>query len=115
MVTTTRNQQIYKATGRVGGSCIDQRFDRQQDVNLVKIRLLEKRSAQHLAAFWIVIAAKTNAIKKRVNPFTRQAFDHSVVINVLQLISIKKDRITTISSYPNDASCSEIEEQITEK
>jgi hypothetical protein len=50
---------------------------------------LEKLGAQHLATFWIVIADKTNAMKKRVNPFMRQVFDHS--------IGITDDKLTTIA------------------
>jgi hypothetical protein len=40
-----------------------------QDVNLVKSGCMEKQTAQHLAAFWILIAGEMNATKKRFNPF----------------------------------------------
>jgi hypothetical protein len=70
--------------------CIDRRSARQQDVNLVKILLLGKKKAQHLAAFWIVIAAKTNAMKKRVNPFTRQVFDQPLIVTSQKLVSMKR-------------------------
>jgi hypothetical protein len=87
--TTTRIHQGHKATQRGAQLCNEPRFARQQDVNLVKIRVLENQTAQLLATFWIVIAAKTNAIKKRVNPFTRLVFDHSAVRKGLKLNSIK--------------------------
>jgi len=50
--------------GRIG-----KRFTGLQNVNLVKTGCVEKQSAQHLAAFWILIAAQMNATKKRFNPF----------------------------------------------